>query len=247
MQAEAENPMAINISPEVILNGKTLTCSHGCGLSWNPCFPEYNGIESKGVLEQYGLDPACGWTIWRSAFPWTTTRKPQITALSVILKQNLVAISGSHFHVSSPGECIEFIHPTTGIQHTLTVQEYEQQEIPAERFGDKNYEYPTHYTAMSYTLSPDLPDNSFTVTDCEDGDRPRKKLVVPNEPQSSGDCIAISIIGGAQSGTAIIFGGNEQGKPHVVCSALHFTPVDNVEWKMVFHEKTYADITVELM
>jgi len=52
----------------------------------------------------------------------------------------------------------------------------------------------------------------------------------------------------AQDGpTAIIFGGSGQGKLHVACSALHFEPVDDVEWRMVFHEKRREDVTVELI
>ncbi len=247
MRIDAENPLSINMSPEVVLNGKVLTSSHGCGLSWNPCFPECNGIESKGVLEQYGLDSTCGWAIWRSAFPWATKRKPLITTLGVTFKQGLVAIPGPHFHVSAPGDCIEFTHPTTGVQHTLTVQEYERQEMPTEHFGDKNYEYPTYYTVMSYTLSPDLPGNTFTVTDCEESDRPQQKQVDSNEPQSSASCAAIAIIGGADGPTAIVFGGTDQAKLRTACSALHFDPVDDVEWQMVFHKKTCEDITAILM
>ncbi|WP_157677434.1 hypothetical protein [Dehalobacterium formicoaceticum] len=145
MQIEAENPMAINIIPEIILNDKTISCSHGCGLSWNPCFSELNGIESEGVLKQYKLDPASGWVIWRSAFPWSTTRRPQISTLSVTIKHDPIEISGSHFSVSTPGECIDFSHPITNCSYTLTVQEYEQQEIPTNRFINNSYDFPTLY------------------------------------------------------------------------------------------------------
>ena len=248
MWIDAENPLSINMSPEVILNGKVLTSSHGCGLPWNPCFPEYNGIEAKGVLEQYGLDSTCGWAIWRSVFPWATKRKPSLIAtLSVTLKQDFVAIPGPHFHVSAPGDCIEFTHPTTGVQHTLTVQEYKLQEMPTKLFDDKNYEYPTHYTAMKYTLSPDLPGNTFTVNDCEQSDRPKQKQVDSNEPQCSASRAAIGATGETDGPTAIFCVATAQGKPRVVCSALHFDPVDDVEWQMVFYKKTCEDITVILM
>ncbi len=247
IQIEAEDPMKFNISPELTLNGKTIYSSHGCGLSWNPCLPEQNVIESEGVLKQYGLDPAYGWVIWRSAFPWSTTRKPRISSLSTALKHNPVAISGPHFNVFAPGECINFTHPTTNVGHTLTVQEYQQQEMPTERFGDETYEYPTHYTAMSYTIYPDLLDGSFSIRDYSSGDRPRKKQTNPNEPRGSADCVAIGLIGGADSQTAILFGGNEQGKLRVACSTLNFNPVNTVKWQMVFHEKPCADVTVELI
>ncbi|KJR46318.1 hypothetical protein UF75_3291 [Desulfosporosinus sp. I2] len=155
-------------------------------------------------------------------------------------------MSGPHFHVPAPGERIEFTHPTTGAQHTLTVQEYEQHEMSHEHFDSQNQEFPTHYIVMSYTLSPDLPEGAFTVTDCIRSDQPRQKRTNPNEPQAF-NSICIGIIGGADGPTAIIFGGSGQGKLHVACSALHFEPVDDVEWRMVFHEKRREDVTVELM
>lgn len=246
MQIEAENPLNININPKVVLNGAVLSGSHGCGVSWNPCFPEGNGLEAKSVTRHYGLDPACGWAIWRAAFPWTKKRKPQITTLSVTLMQEPVAMPGPHFHVSAPGERIEFTHPTTGAQHTLTVQEYEQHEMSREHIDSQNQEFPTHYTVMSYTLSPDLPDRAFNVTDCVRSDQPRQKHTNPNEPQAS-NSICIGIIGGADGPTAIIFGGSGQGKLHVACSALHFESVDDVEWRMAFHEKRREDVTVEMI
>jgi hypothetical protein len=246
MQIEAENPLAININPKVMLNETVLSGSHGCGVSWNPCFPESNGLEAKSVTNHYGLDPVYGWAIWRTAFPWTKKRKPQITTLSITLMQGPVAISGPHFHVSAPGERIEFTHPTTGAQHTLTAQEYERQEMSCEYFSSQNQEFPAHYTVMSYTLSPDLPDSAFTVTDCVRSDQPRQKYTNPNEPHVF-NSVCVGIIGGADDPTAIIFGGSGQCKLHAACSALHFEPVDNVEWRMVFHEKRLEDVTVELI
>ena len=247
IQIDAENPMAINITPEIVLNGKTISCSHGCGLSWNPCFTELNNMESDGVLKQYTLDPASGWFIWRSAFPWQTTRKPKISSLSVVIKHDPISISGSHFVVSAPGECVDFTNPITKTSHILTVQEYEQQEIPNNIFSDDDYNFPPHCTAMSYTVTPELADESFSVRDCNSGDRPRKKQTNPMEPQSTADCFSVGIIGGAYRPTAIPFGDSEQGKLRAVCSALHFVPVNTVEWKIVFHEKPCADITVKII
>lgn len=46
-----------------------------------------------------------------------------------------------------------FSHPVSGITHTLTVQEIEQQTVPQNSFGSDRWIYPTHYIAMSYTLT----------------------------------------------------------------------------------------------
>lgn len=101
-------------------------------------------------------------------------------------------------------------------------------------------------SVMSYTLSPDLPDGAFTVTDCLPSDQPRLKRTNANEPQASGS-ISITLIGGAGGSTAIIFGGSGQSKLHAACSALHFEPMDGVEWHMMFYEKRREDVTVELI
>ena len=246
-EIETENPMVVNISPEIIMNGKTISYSHGCGLSWNPCFPEQNDIVSDGVCKHYGLDQTAGWVIWRSAFPWQTKRKPKISSLSVTIKHGRINICGSHFGIATPGQCIDFTNPTTQTSHTLTVLEYEQQEIPTDRFSDEDYNFPSHCTAMSYTISPDLDDESFSVRDCSSGDRPRKKHRNPIEPQAVGDCCAVGIIGGAYTPTAIPFGNSGQVKLRAVCSSLHFEPVKEVEWKIIFHEKPCADMTVKIL
>lgn len=247
MQIDAENPLTVNINPKVVLNGTELSSSHGCGLCWNPCLPEGNGLEAWSVMLHYGLDPDQGYAIWRCAFPWKTKRKPQIKTLGIILMQEPIAIPGLHFGASLPGEQIEFAHPSTGKKHTLTVQEYERQELSAEHFNDPDLEFPRHYIMMSYTLLPDLTDGSFTVTDCASSDRPRQKDADPKAPQATGDVCCIGIIGSADGPTALVFGGDNQGKLRAACSALHFELTIDVEWCMVFYEKTRPDITVELI
>ena len=64
-----------------------------------------------------------------------------------------------------------FSHPVSGITHTLTVQEIEQQTVPQNSFGSDRWIYPTHYIAMSYTLTPE-PMENISVFDCDEGDRP---------------------------------------------------------------------------
>jgi hypothetical protein len=98
--------------------------------------------------------------------------------------------------------------------------------------------------AMSYTLSPDLPSNAFTVTDCVQSDLPRQKNINPTEPQAKGSVCSIGIIGASDGATAMILGNNGQNKLHATCSALHFEPIYDIQWHIVFHEKIREDITV---
>ena len=39
---------------------------------------------------------------------------------------------------------------------------------------DPRFDYPTHFTAISYTLMPEPPAHSIFVEDCAESDRPRQ-------------------------------------------------------------------------
>lgn len=247
IQIETENPMAINISPEIILNKKIIHASHGSGLSWYPSFSELKSIEAEGVLKHYSLDPEKGWVVWRSAFPWHTKHKPKISSLSITIKHDPVQVYGSNFNASMPGEAIDFINPLTNIRHNLIIQEYEQKEIPTGGFMDDDYDFPTHCIAMSYTINPDLADDFFSISDSIGGDKPRKKHINPMEPQASASAMAIGVIGSPGKFNPIAFGGSNQGKLRAVCSALYFEPVKTVSWEIIFHEKPCDDMTVKIL
>lgn len=247
MQIEAENPLAVDINPKVVLNGIELTGSHGSGLSWNPCLAEGKSPEAWSVIQHYELDPEQGYMIWRQAFLWKTKRRPQIKTLSLRVERERVSIPGPHFQVSLPGEQFEFVHPSTGKRHTLTVQDNKQQELSGEHFNNPNLEFPRHFTMMSYTLSPDLADQAFTITDSVRGDRPRHKQVDSRAPQTTGDVGCVAILGGSDGPNAIFFVQESQGKLRAACSSMHFKSVQEVEWRMIFYEKTHADVMVELI
>lgn len=113
MEIDGENPLHFDFQPKVLLNGKELVTSHGCGVSYNPCLPEdiINELEAKQAMDYYGLDDSRGWMILRSAFPWKTKRRPEIRTISVTMEQRMAAVPGMHFCVSAVGDSIEFCHP----------------------------------------------------------------------------------------------------------------------------------------
>ena len=98
--------------------------------------------------------------------------------------------------------------------------------------------------AMSYTITPELPDGVMDIADCDDGDRPRQ---APGQPAAASSTKVVGIIGGADGPTAILYDQQKQGKLHAACSSLHFEPVEQVEWRIVFHEKQIADTFVDLL
>ncbi len=249
MRMKLDNPMQLDFYGILHLNGKEVRPGHSCGCMWNPCLPpQYTGdSEGKRLAQHYGLDMNFGWMFWRSRYPWSTKRKPEIKDLSVTMEQEKVRIPGPHFCVEKPGDTFCFTYPEKGTEYILTVQEYEEQTLKMGGMPD-HLEYPTHNHVMSYTITPPMPEGALTIQDCAEGDRPRPKKAAPNagSPVAIHDACAIGIIGGADGPTAIIYG-NAAGKLHAACSALHFEPVEMVQWRMVFHEKPFADAFLKLL
>lgn len=249
-ELERDNPLSFSFQPRLILNGHVLQTSHGCAVTYHPCLPDDCIVdqETKWVLEHYGLDTACGWVIYRNTFPWEYKRRPKIKTLSLIMEQQPVCIPGPHFKVKAPGESFQFIHPVSRIEYTLAVQELEQQTLPKDSFASDGWSYPTHFTSMSYMLSPESEEH-ITVSDCEDSDRPLEIRSSDDSftPSASG-AACIGIIGGADGPTSIVFGGSSKGKLCTACSALHFEPVQHdIEWRITFQKKRYCDLELILI
>lgn len=146
MQMEWENPLCFNFKPCLKLNEKILQTTHGCAVSFNPCLPDgvINELEAKWAIDHYGLDSTYGWVICRDVFPWGTKHHPEINKLFLTMEQQPGQVPGSHFKVHAPGDSFMFSHPVSGITHTLTVQEIEQQTVPQNSFGSDRWIYPTH-------------------------------------------------------------------------------------------------------
>lgn len=54
------------------------------------------------------------------------------------------------------------------------------------------------------------------------------------------------VIGGADGPTAIILADGKTGHPQAVCSALRFEIPKQIEWRMVFYQKTVEDMKIDL-
>lgn len=245
MRVELDDPIRLNFDSVLWLNGRELNQRSGCGISYNPCLPpETVDYESKLALDHYGLDTNFGWMIWRYSYPWATKSPSKLRTLAVSMIQEKVPIPGPHFTFSRPGDTVTFSYH--GQEHILMVREYEAQTADINSTADAGTEYPEHYVAMTYTVTPELPDGVMTLADCDDGDRPRQAPCAPDQPKVSSSAVVIGIIRGAD-GPASAFAGEKQGKLRAACSSLHFAPVENVEWRMIFHEKQFEDMTLELI
>lgn len=149
------------------------------------------------------------------------------------------------------GESVTITRPATGENYVLTVEEIEDRQMDSkrmERLHHDELEFPTHYKAMTYTLTPDLPGAKFMVQDTKQSDQPRKKPQPQNVPgKSDFAASSIAIIGGADGPTSVFLLSNGSSfRPHSACSALTFEPSEEVEWKAVFRETPCEDIIVRL-
>ena len=124
---------------------------------------------------------------------------------------------GPHFKIHSPGDQFAFSHPVSETKYTLTVQKLEQQTLSQNRMDSDRWLYPTHFTTMSYTLSPE-PDNDISIHDCADNDKPLEVAPATDSfsPEVQTDLACIDIIGGADEPTIILCGNNNQANLHVL-------------------------------
>ena len=101
---------------------------------------------------------------------------------------------------------------------------------------------------MSYTLSPE-PEESIHVSDCDEGDRPRRaEPADPFSPEARGFAAVMGVIGGADGPAAVTVGGRPQGKLRAAYASLHFEPVEkDVEWRVDFSIKRFEDASFTLL
>lgn len=250
-QMDAENPMSSDFTARLWINGRLSPSMRGCSICWTPksCLLEgqENEPEAEQVLEHYGLAKDRGWALWRMAFPWTVRRRPVIRSVELDLEQRPAAFAGAHFETPKVGESFSFCNPLTGAEHVLTVLAFEQRVLEHGVFGMEGYEFPRHYSMLSYALTPELADREFSVRDCAGADAPKRKEEAPFKPKAKA-AAGVAVIGGADGPTAIFMAGKGDGaRTHTACSSLHFEPADSVEWRMVFYQKLLEDVKVPLM
>ena len=243
MKIELDNPLRFQFKPQLEINGQTLQPSRGCATSFNPCLQEEarSVSQENWIMEHYGLDAAYGWVIYRNSFPWKYKRRPEIKTLSLTMEQDLMAVPGPHFKLKAPGDSFRFIHPVSQTEYTLTMQELEQHTLPQSSFQSDRWIYPTHLTAMSYTLSPETSER-IEIHDCEDSES-------PIEINPSNDSFTPSAAHFIAFASADKTEETAQGeKLHAACSALHFEPVQhNMEWRITFYVKQFENIILPLL
>jgi len=195
-------------------------------------------------VEHYGFDPDKIYIIRRCTFP-NEAKISEISSLSLKMVRSPETFSGIHFTDPKVGESFDFTHPVHGTEHTLTVVEYEAEEMDQSKFASDEFIFPTHMTAMQYTLTPDLPKEEVSVRECGNGDSPRRKETAPKP--GCDFCSAIGIIRSADGPTAVVVGTPQEAKVHSACSGLYFEKQESVEWRMSFRVKMVEDAEIRLI
>lgn len=241
-QIEREHPLSCDFSAKLLLNGTEIPYRSGCGQVWlspdclGDAFPI--NTDSLSILEHYGLDPGRCWSLQRTTFPHAGLS--DLHGLTVHLERRPAELPAGTIDTPKPDSLHHFTHPLSGKTYTLTVCEAEQQTLTAEHFRDPELEYPAHYTAMTYTISPDDL-KTFRLQDAGQGDPVRRK-----NGKSSG-AASIGIIGGASSPVLMLRRSKDEPQLRTAASALRFEPKSDICWQFSFYEKLMDDVEIELL
>ena len=242
------NPSSINFRPSIVVNCVELRNKSGHGDAWYPdsCRDEdtEEDVRAKYLVEHYGFDLDKIYIIRRCTFP-SETKINEITSLSLKMVRSPETFSGIHFTDPKVGDTFDFTHPVYNTEHTLTVVEYEADEMDQSKFASDEFIFPTHMTAMQYTITPDLPREEVSIRECGNGDSPRRKA-----PDLNGGHMfasAIGVIRSVDGPTAVMVGTPQEAKVHSACSGLYFEKQESVEWRISFRVKTMEDAEIQLI
>ncbi len=224
--ASAENPLEEDFRAELIVNGKTLPCRHGCALCWNPLYPEGNDLEEKRVRLHYKLDELDGWNIWRISFPWEGKKETRPRTLSLHLRESPVHIPGPEFTPEKAGDSITFTLPGAQQTYTLTALALHTEELPL--FGETVYT-----TELAYDIAPEPPGGSVTLRDFAEAIRV--------SPQGDFSGCAFGVIGGADGPVALAMGRD------IACSQVRREKERRVTWTLMFREKRKECLQIMLL
>ena len=229
-QVQAEHPFCQDFRTALAVNGRALRQRHGCGSVWLPIWPDREEKDMQAALRHYGLDEGDCWQLWRLSFAWGDEKPRKCKSFSLTLSGEREDIPGSSFQAERAGQTVSFRHPVTGKEHTLTVRSVEPQDCDLPE--DPGWERPRRFTALGYTVAPDIPREELSIRDCAPADPARR---TPDAPKDQ--------LGG---GTAVLFIGRDEEGRRWTASSLHFTPPERVTWRIHFHIVSRGEVTVEL-
>lgn len=260
-----ENPVNVDLFPELVVSGKQLKWSGSSGRTYIPApvmsgmpdgsvpvpaqdcpdyesEPEFCGDEEADAwVMHYNLDASKVWSFHRINFAWATVRKPKISSMQLRLKTEPHQVYGEPFGPLKAGECVEIVNPKTQESYKLTALKLEPIELPKFPVTMRKMEYPRCCMQMKYTIEPEIAQEKLLFNDCVQGDQPVMK--------DDKVVASVSVIGHADGPTSVFLAGKTETKMEgrIACSALHFEPVEDVVWQPVFRVDEEDTVIVDLL
>ena len=246
-QIDADNPGSREFVVEICLDGTPLVLRMSSSLRWypesviqmgnaNPASED--GFENNKSAEEwmgtYGCDKGCCWYFERLSYNWNGEPILSPQNISLAFRANLISITAGHFSTggSCDGKTVKTADPITGQEYTLTLHSCEQIRNSFAEIGAKGVVYPECCQILSYSIAPEIDHSLFCIRDCAEGDHPR--MGDTQEPPS-----------GSNGPTAVFMAGkNAAPDNRMAVSSLHFEPVSEVQWRMVFQIKPKNDTEI---
>ena len=185
-------------------DGEAYAESQWSGIFWVP----KSGVtdaRAEQVLAHYGLDRSASWELRRISF---ACPRRKFSSLTLTLRPLPVESEAARF-TAEVGKAVRFVHPETGLTHTLTVTDFAPETVSLPPMP--GMELPRETWRLSYRVTPPLARGDFAVRDVAESDPPRKT-------------------GGASDGPAGILTASRE--PDTVLAALHVTRAESVTWRV---------------
>ena len=250
-QITADNPGSREFTVEMSLDNIPLVRRVSSSLNWYPENVFRMGNESSAparsdewrndpdaetLMDAYGCSREYCWHFVRLSYNWNGNPilSPQEIALS--LQANPLPVTVGYFNTSPACnfETLQAVHPVTGQEYTLTLYECEQLRQSFAEIGKENVIYPEYFQTLSYRISPEIERSLFDIRDCADGDRPKMEDAGKKSEKSVG-------------ATAVFMAGKSNASDRrMASSSMHYEPVSEIRWRMVFYIKPKADMEITL-
>lgn len=219
MRRTLEDPLDIEIKSTLAVNDRPTPLKYSFFLRWDPTLE--NPWNARRTLDHYGLDRDKAYLLRRECF-LRKGKNPPIRTMDIKLEAVPVAVPGPRFIAPRPGEHMDFIHPSTGQMHTLTVTAQTREAL------DPNFlsNHPCCYTRLTYSVEPPLDRGSFSIVDCDPGD---------------------GFHGEQDTPSAVFLSGKIPAAGHFAVSSLRYAPADPITWRMIFRHKLRQDLLVRVL
>lgn len=266
-QLEADNPSCGDFKADMSLNGQPLALRMSASLVWyseeifklqteeapdatvqdfdahSPGRKEISEREewvndkwAEKLMTAYSCDRECCWHFGRLAYHWSKepVLSPREISLSFQVRPSLVTAEHFTTALSCNGEKVKAVHPQTGIEYTITLHGCSQNKVSFAHIGAENVRYPEYCQFLSYSTSPEIPPDFLSIRDCAESDQPQVIKTAYDELSAEG-----------HEPTALFQTGRDSipGR-HTACSSLHFEPVSEIQWRVIFQIKNKKDMEI---